>query len=43
MTGFALLTFAGGRDTVISTVAFAVAHLANHPEDLARGSGRTRN
>ena len=34
--GFAILTFAGGRDTVVSVIAFALAHLADHPEDLAR-------
>ncbi len=36
MTGFANLTFAGGRDTIIQTVAGIVAHLADHPADLAR-------
>lgn len=35
MLGFANLTFAGGRDTVIHTLACAIGHLANHPEDLA--------
>jgi cytochrome P450 len=34
MLGFANLTFAGGRDTVIYTVACALAHLARHPEAL---------
>ena len=36
MSGFAVLTFAGGRDTVINILSFAFAHLANHPEDLAK-------
>ena len=36
MLGFANLAFAGGRDTVISTVCLAIAHLAAHPEDMAR-------
>jgi cytochrome P450 len=34
MMGFANLTFAGGRDTVIHTISSALAHLASHPEDL---------
>ena len=34
MLGFANLTFAGGRDTVIFTIACALAHLAAHPEAL---------
>jgi cytochrome P450 len=34
MLGFANLTFAGGRDTVIHTLACAVGHLAKHPEAL---------
>jgi cytochrome P450 len=34
MMGFGNLTFAGGRDTVILTVACALAHLAQTPEDL---------
>ena len=34
--GFAILTFAGGRDTVVSVIAFALAHLADQPTDLAR-------
>ena len=34
--GFAILTFAGGRDTVVSVIAFALAHLAHHPGDLSR-------
>jgi len=33
--GFAHMTFAGGRDTVISTVSSILAHLAQHPEVLA--------
>ena len=36
MVGFANLAFAGGRDTVIATVALALAHLATHPQDRAR-------
>ena len=32
--GFANLTFAGGRDTVISTVGGVIAHLGNQPEVL---------
>lgn len=36
MVGFANLVFAGGRDTVIATVSLALAHLALHPEDLAK-------
>jgi len=35
MMGFANLAFAGGRDTIIHTVACALAHLATHPEHLA--------
>ncbi len=35
MLGFANLTFAGGRDTVIHTLACAIGHLAGHPGDLA--------
>ena len=34
MMGFANLAFAGGRDTVILTIACAMAHLAQHPADL---------
>jgi cytochrome P450 len=34
--GFANLAFAGGRDTVISTVCLILAHLAHHPDDLER-------
>lgn len=33
--GFANLTFAGGRDTVIHTVACALGHLAANPDALA--------
>ncbi|MCC5950019.1 MAG: cytochrome P450 [Nitriliruptoraceae bacterium] len=36
MTGFANLVFAGGRDTVINLVTNALAHLAAHPDVLAR-------
>jgi len=35
MMGFANLTFAGGRDTVIHTLACALGHLAANPEELA--------
>jgi cytochrome P450 len=35
MVGFANLTFAGGRDTIIHTVASVVGHLAAHPGALA--------
>ncbi|MCW1916686.1 cytochrome P450 [Luteolibacter sp. GHJ8] len=35
MLGFANLTFAGGRDTVIHTVSSVVDYLAAHPEALA--------
>ena len=34
MMGFANLAFAGGRDTIIHTVACALGHLAAHPEAL---------
>jgi len=34
MMGFANLTFAGGRDTVIHTIACALGHLAANPEAL---------
>ncbi len=34
MMGFANLTFAGGRDTVIHTISCIMAHLAAHPEAL---------
>ena len=34
MMGFANLTFAGGRDTVIHTVSSVIHHLANNPEAL---------
>ena len=33
--GFANMAFAGGRDTVIHTVSSIIAHLAQHPGDLA--------
>jgi len=35
MMGFANLTFAGGRDTIIHSVSCALAYLAEHPEALA--------
>jgi cytochrome P450 len=34
MMGFANLTFAGGRDTIIHTIASVVAYLGQHPEAL---------
>jgi len=34
MMGFANLTFAGGRDTIIHTVSSVLAYLAEHPEAL---------
>ncbi len=34
MLGFANLTFAGGRDTVIHSISSALAHLGAHPESL---------
>ncbi len=34
--GFANLTFAGGRDTVINAVTNAIHHLVTHPADLSR-------
>jgi cytochrome P450 len=34
MMGFANLTFAGGRDTVIHTISSVLAHLAAHPGEL---------
>lgn len=34
MAGFANLTFAGGRDTVIHSISSIIAHLAENPEDL---------
>lgn len=34
MMGFANLTFAGGRDTVIHTISSVLAYLANRPEAL---------
>ncbi|MDX2380879.1 MAG: cytochrome P450 [Acidimicrobiia bacterium] len=36
MLGFGNLVFAGGRDTVISSIACAVWHLANTPDDWRR-------
>ncbi len=35
MMGFANLTFAGGRDTVIHSISGVLHHLATHPEALA--------
>tara|TARA_R110002096_G_scaffold21440_4_gene69508 strand:+ start:1162 stop:2310 length:1149 start_codon:yes stop_codon:yes gene_type:complete len=32
--GFANLTFAGGRDTIIHTISFIIAYIAEHPEAL---------
>jgi len=34
MMGFANLTFAGGRDTIIHTVSSVIAYLGRHPEAL---------
>lgn len=34
MVGFANLTFAGGRDTIIQTVASIIGYLGGHPEAL---------
>ena len=34
MLGFANLTFAGGRDTIIHSVSSVMAHLGEHPQDL---------
>jgi len=34
--GVMILTFAGGRDTVINTVTNTIAYLAEHPESLER-------
>jgi cytochrome P450 len=36
IAGFLHVTFAGGRDTVIGTLVGALAHLAEHPDDLRR-------
>lgn len=36
MVGFANLAFAGGRDTVITTIALTLAHLAANPADIER-------
>jgi cytochrome P450 len=35
MMGFANLTFAGGRDTVIQSIASIIGYLGHHPEALA--------
>jgi cytochrome P450 len=35
MVGFANLTFAGGRDTIIHTVSHIIGYMAEHPEALA--------
>jgi cytochrome P450 len=35
MMGFANLTFAGGRDTVIHSISSVIGHLTRHPETLA--------
>ncbi len=35
MMGFANLTFAGGRDTIIHTISSVIAYLGGHPEALA--------
>lgn len=36
MVGFANLTFAGGRDTIIQTVASIIGYFGGHPEALER-------
>jgi Cytochrome P450 len=36
IVGFAHVTFAGGRDTVINTLVFALDHLSHHPDALDR-------
>jgi cytochrome P450 len=36
MMGFANLTFAGGRDTVIQSIAGVIGYLAGHPEDFVQ-------
>ncbi len=36
MVGFAVLTFAGGRDTIINILSFTLVHLAEHPQVLTR-------
>lgn len=35
MMGFANVTFAGGRDTIIHTISSVIAYLGRHPEALA--------
>lgn len=35
MVGFANLTFAGGRDTMIHSISSIIAHFADNPDDLA--------
>lgn len=34
MVGFANLTFAGGRDTIIHSIGYIIGHIARHPEVL---------
>ena len=34
--GFANLTFAGGRDTIIHTISFIIAYFAEHPEAIEK-------
>lgn len=34
MMGFANLTFAGGRDTIIHSISSIIAHLGDHPESV---------
>ena len=41
--GMANLVFAGGRDTVINTIAFLVAHFAHHPQALIEISQNARS
>lgn len=42
MMGFANLTFAGGRDTIIQSIASVIAYLAEHPEALAMMRGDSK-
>lgn len=42
MMGFANLTFAGGRDTIIHTITNILAHFARHPSDLEKLRGKPK-
>ncbi|HRE83139.1 MAG TPA: cytochrome P450 [Opitutaceae bacterium] len=35
MLGFCNIVFAGGRDTIINSIAFVIGHLSAHPSDFA--------